>query len=206
MKVLLLVPPLSVKDRYGSDLGKIGPTCEPLGLAYLASCLRNAGHEAKILDTLALNLDYNYIKKYLIENKFDLIGITVLTPMYLRALECVKIIKSVVDTPIVVGGPHITIFPKETLEENKGIDFGIYGEAERTIVEFCNALEQKKSFKNIPGLVYRANNCVVVNKPREVLKNLDELPLPARDLLPMSKYVPASLISKKKNRLHKNRK
>ena len=113
MKILFLVPPLSVKDRYGSDLGKVGPTCEPLGLAYLASCLRKKGHNIKILDTLALNYNQEDIKKYLSENRFDLIGITILTPMYLRAVECVNLIKAITDTPIIVGGPHVTIFPKK---------------------------------------------------------------------------------------------
>ena len=197
MKILLLVPPLSTKDRYGSDLGRIGPTCEPLGLAYLATSLRDKCHEVEILDTLALNLDYDHIKNYLLKNNFDLIGITILTPMYLRAVECIKLIKSLSKIPIIIGGPHVTIFPKETLEENKEIDYGVYGEGEETIIDFCDAFENKKSFSKIDGLIYREKNKVVINKPRQFLLDIDKIELPARDLLPMKKYVPAPTYYKK---------
>jgi len=215
MNILLLVPPLSVKDRYGSDLGKVGPVCEPLGLAYIGRTLRDSGHIVTILDTLALDLNYDAIKEYVCHNQFDVIGVSLLTPMYSRAIDCIRLIKSVVDVPVLVGGPHVTIFPRLTLEENPEVDFGLYGEAELSVVAFCNALEQelcesrssahgqKKQashsarWEHIDGLVYRDNGAVIVNSPAEMLSQLDDIPVPSRDLLPMERYTPTASYYKK---------
>lgn len=189
MKVLLINPPYTTEDRYGKDLGKFGPLNEPLGLAYLAANLEKGGHEVSILDAPALGLTSMGICKATEEKAYDLIGVTMLTPMYSRSVEVVKAINHAFpEITIVVGGPHPTILPRETLIENKEIDFVVIGEGEVVFLNLVNTLEKSGNTNDIPGIAYRKNNTVIINQPPEMITRLDDLPIPARHLLPMDAY------------------
>ena len=189
MRVLLINPPYTAEDRYGKDLGKFGPLNEPLGLAYLAANLERGGHGVSILDAPALDLTSEGICRSIEAGAYDVIGVTMLTPMYRRSVEVVRAIKKTFpDLPIVVGGPHPTILPEETLIDNKEIDFAVIGEGEIVFLDFVNALEKGTDIKDIPGIAYRKNNAVIVNQPPKMIMHLDDLPIPARHLLPMHAY------------------
>jgi len=149
MKISLIQPYLSTSERYGELLGKVGPSCEPLGLAYLAAAIREKCKEdsLEIIDALALGYTDEDLREHLLRTKPDVVGVSMLTPMYLRARETISLIKKTLpETIIVVGGPHPTIFPKKTLEENPDIDFIIIGEGEHTIVELLDTMGKKEEF------------------------------------------------------------
>jgi anaerobic magnesium-protoporphyrin IX monomethyl ester cyclase len=200
MRVLLINPPYGAEERYGKDLGKFGPLNEPLGLAYLAAKLEHEGCKVSILDAPAEGLAVNGICKEIEGKGYDLIGVTMLTPMYARSVDVIRSIKNrFPEVVIVVGGPHPTILPKETLNEIKEIDFAVIGEGEITLHSLVNALEKGKSPDDIPGIAYRKGGTVVINQPQEMITNLDDLPLPARHLLPMSAYHMTKSRSKSKH-------
>lgn len=92
-------------------------------------------------------------------------------------------------------GPKLTYSQKKTLEYID-CDFAIQGEGEETIVELVNALKSKKPLKNIKGLIFRKGGQIIVNPPRPLIKNLDDIPFPAWHLLPINKY--KSLFSRTK--------
>jgi anaerobic magnesium-protoporphyrin IX monomethyl ester cyclase len=167
MKVLLVNP--GPTGTYG--------TAMPLGLGYLASYLISKGHSVKVLDL--------EVEDYRIEEDIDYIGITILTSTYPLAIKTIKRLRQ--DYPnakIIVGGPHISSLPIETLTENPEIDLGVYGEAEITLSEIAD----EKPNVEILGLVWRDGTEIKINLPRPLIKNLDELPFPARHLFPMDKY------------------
>lgn len=189
MKVLLINPPYSATERYGKDLGKLGPTSEPLGLAYVAASLECAGYHVKIIDAPALRLQTTDLIFIATEEHYDIIGVTMLTPMYGRSIEIIKALKtSIPRQRIVVGGPHPTILPHDTLKENPEIDFAIVGEGEHTMVELLNAIGCGISLDNVKGVVFRQGEEIHFSGHRPYIKNLDEIPLPARHLLPMDSY------------------
>jgi radical SAM superfamily enzyme YgiQ (UPF0313 family) len=189
MKVLLINPPYSATERYGKDLGKFGPLNEPLGLAYLAANLERAGHQIEILDAPALGITSGKIPQIVKEHAYGLVGVTMLTPMYARSTEVVQRIKKALpETKIVVGGPHPTILPQETLLENEAIDYIVVGEGEMVLLELANCLETGDRIEAIKGLGYRSKGKVTVNPPPELITDLDILPIPARHLLPMNAY------------------
>ncbi len=193
MKVLLVNPPLLPIDRYGKDLAELGPVTEPMGLAYIAAVLEQRGDKVEVLDTIALNYRKEDIINYLKGKRFDVVGVTMLTPMYLTGIEVVKLIKSLnKDTIIIVGGPHPTLMPKEILKENPEIDFVVVGEGEETIVELLNAVESRTSLSKIKGIAYRESGEVRLNEARPFIQDLDSIPLPARHLLPMHLYTPTA--------------
>ena len=193
MKVLLINPPLLPIDRYGKDLAELGPVTEPLGLAYIAAVLEQRGDTVEILDTIALNYRRDDIVNHLKGKHFDAVGVTMLTPMYLTGIEVIKLVKSLYNDIIaIVGGPHPTLMPIETLRENPEIDFAVVGEGEETIVELLNAVESGTSLSKIKGIAYREGDEVRLNEARPFIQDLDSIPLPARHLLPMILYTPTA--------------
>ena len=88
-----------------------------------------------------------------------------------------------------MGGPHVTLVPKEFLEEAKNVDIAVIGEGEYAMLEIAQHFEGKKQLSEIQGIAYRQNGEVIVNPPRPFIENLDELPYPAYDLVDMEQYL-----------------
>ena len=164
-----------------------------MGLAYIAAALEQRGDKVEILDTIALNYRRDKIVNHLKGKRFDVVGVTMLTPMYLTGIEVIKLVKSLYNDIIaIVGGPHPTLMPIETLKENPEIDFAVVGEGEETVVELLNAIESGTSLSKIKGIAYRESDEVRLNEARPFIQDLDSVPLPARHLLPMALYAPTA--------------
>lgn len=178
MKILLVYPPYSIEPN------------PPLGLAYLASTLEEAGHDVKITDMTPLNMKVEEdILQEIKSFQPTVVGISFMTPLVRKAEKIASLVKSVSkNIQVVVGGPHATNRPAELLE-NDSIDFAVIGEGEQTLLELVNTVEKgKKNYKKINGLVFKEKGKIVANKPRAPIENLDEIPFPARHLLPLENY------------------
>ncbi len=183
MRILLLSPPTNSVIK--EVLGTTGP---PLGLAYIASMVRDA-HDVKIIDSLVEDLTYEDVKRRMKKYDPELIGITATTSMMPDAYIIAKIAKKEnEDVKIVMGGPHVTFVPERTFKECPCIDFIVRGEGEITFKELVDAIDKNGDFKNIRGLSYKDDGKVINNPPRELIKDVDTIPLPSYDLLPMDKY------------------
>jgi len=183
-KVLFLNPPLSAKNRYGA-LSQAGSSEPPLGLAYLAGVARQSGYSAAILDAQALGIDVEETLDLILSRKPDIVAITLTTLALKNASRLAAFLKK--KNPkikIIVGGCHFTSLPQDTLRDNPAFDFGIIGEGERTLISLLKSLANNESVKGMQGLVLRIEEEIVVNPMPQRIKNLDELPLPAFDLLP----------------------
>ncbi|MDP3026549.1 MAG: radical SAM protein [Nanoarchaeota archaeon] len=186
MKVLLIIPPNSQKERYGKFSG-IGTLYPPLGLAYLAAVAEKTA-EIRVLDSEAMDYTLQDIRKLSQEFMPDVVGMQVYCTTINRCYKVAAIIKKISrDIKIVLGGAQVTLEPKKTIS-NENIDFGVYGEGEIVFSNLLNAIKNKKSISKIRGVVWKSKNKVVINKPQELVKNLDSLPMPARHLFPMEKY------------------
>jgi len=121
----------------------------------------------------------------------DVIGFTSDTFAYTKTLKQVKILrKKFKKTPFILGGVHITAMP-ESLDQS--FDLGVVGEGEITFKELLELFKErgnfpKKSLKKIKGLIYHNRDKIMKTEKREQIKNIDELPYPARDLTPMNEY------------------
>ena len=89
---------------------------------------------------------------------------------------------------IVMGGPHVTFLPERTFKECPYIDFIVRGEGEMTFKELINTLEKNKDPSNILGLSTNLGDKVKNNPSRPLIKDVDTIPMPSYDLLPMEKY------------------
>lgn len=181
-RVLLIQPSI----RHSSLSKIINLYCEePLGLEYIASSLLKEGHEVRIIDTHILRLTEKKLKHIIEKENPDIVGISCTTPSFHQVKNLSKIIKtSNKECLIVCGGPHTSALPLETLKEIKELDICVIGEGEKTMVEIANG----KSWEKIRGIAFRKGSKITLNEGTNVIKNLDELPFPARFLTPYEEY------------------
>lgn len=185
-RVYLIQPPLSHDELFVRGAKTSASIIPPLGLAYIASYLRKVGHECQILDGIAECLPMAQICRK--AREFDVIGITVVSLYMLRVVELIRNLKqSGVKAPIVVGGPHVTVMPESLLSQ--GADYAVIGEGEITFAELVDCLTEKKdSVYDVKGLKFHNGKEYIYTGRRALIDSLDEIPLPARDLLPMHRY------------------
>ena len=197
-KVLLVNPPLSGEERYG-ELALGGVYMPPLGLAILAAVLRKEGYEPIILDCEALGLRWQKALDEISSLEPDLVGITAVTMAIYSAAELAGLIKQHMNIPIVIGGVHITAMPEDTMLRFPCFDYGVYGEGEVTLPDLLMRLCNGSDMKGAPGILYRKDGSIVKNPQRPYIKNLDEIPFPAWDLLPnLTKYYKPSVFGFKR--------
>ena len=183
MQILLLSPP-----TISAVKAVVGTTGPPLGLAYLASMVRDE-HDVRIVDSLAEDYNYGDVERIIKKYDPDVVGITSTTSMIPDAYAIAKIAKRYNENvKIVMGGPHVTFLPERTFQECPYIDFIVRGEGELTFRELINSLERDGDPSNILGLSINLRDKVKNNPPRPLIKDIDTIPMPSYDLLPMEKY------------------
>lgn len=185
MKVLFVNPPQTA-SKY-KFMGVIAP---PLGIAYMAGVLQENHIDVEILDASAEDMDFKDVEKELLKRKPDLVALTALTPTIGRALETAQVVKETFpDSIVVMGGYHPTFNFIETLED-ENVDIVIRGEGEYIMLNLVQALENQSSLHDVKGIVFEDKNSkeIVVNPEAPLIQDLDELPFPALNLLPMKKY------------------
>jgi anaerobic magnesium-protoporphyrin IX monomethyl ester cyclase len=179
MRVLLLSTPHPLEES----------PLPPLSLIYLASVLIQEGIEVKILDFLVTPYHPKKLKRELEEYQPQLVGVTCVTLNYLIARRMLKACKAFNPRIFtVIGGPHVTFALEETLLQSPWIDAIVIGEGERTLVQLVRALEAGKGINHVPGIAFSDGGLVVKTPPQAHIEDLDQLPLPARELLPMARY------------------
>lgn len=185
MKVLFVNPPQTA-SKY-KFMGVIAP---PLGIAYMAGVLQENNIDVEILDASAEDMDFKDVEKELLKRKPDLVALTALTPTIGRSLETAQVVKETLpDSIVVMGGYHPTFNFIETLED-ENVDIVIRGEGEYIMLNLVQALENQSSLHDVKGIVFEDKNSkeIVVNPEAPLIQDLDELPFPALNLLPMKKY------------------
>lgn len=180
MKILLIVP----------DNGSYISTF-PLGIAYIASTLRNRGDEVTIYNKDVYHYSEEHLTDYLNENDFDIVG-TGTCGGYYQYREMKNIARAVRASEkrqvFIVGGHLVTPEP-EYFMNLLDADFIVMGEGEKTMEELCSVMENKGVYSEVKGIAYRdADGGVCVNPRRELIKNIDDIPFPAWDLFPMEHY------------------
>lgn len=187
MKIILVVPPLTLEERYG-DLKGVGTLYPPLGLAYIAAIGERCGHEVKVVESEAMGYSYADIERLITEFQPDVLGMQSFCTTIKRNYKVAEIAKKInPKIQILLENVHVTLFPNESIKKDC-IDFLIQGEGEIVFENFLKELDGKKNFKNVKGLVWKQNKKIIQNPRQELIKNLDSLPLPSRHLFPMAKY------------------
>lgn len=204
-KVLLIQPPAFSNNARGD----MNPNA-PLGIAYIASMLERERFDVQILDAfiegwgqetrinddkILVGLTFEQIKEFVAKTNPDVVGITsMFTSQRKNAHQVAKVVKEV-DSEIVVifGGAHPTCVPESVIEDHC-VDVAVLGEGENVIAPLIRCIEAGADLRKLDGIAFRdeAGNPSVIQKTTTI-DDLDELPFPARHLLPMEKYFSAGV-------------
>ena len=135
MKILLVVPYQDVEPYILPNLG----------LGYLASALRNRGHEVVYADCLKESIDASSWAKFLLHSQYDIIGIQMYSYTYSSVKTMLRAAKDILpDVITVVGGPHPNAVPEQTLRDIPEIDYVIHGEGEKALLSLAESGNYKK--------------------------------------------------------------
>ena len=198
MKVLLINPP-SENELIGNNQ----PIIEeergynpPLGLLYLAAYLEKfSPHEVAVIDSQAEELSYMQLEAAIASHAPDVVGITAMTFTLIDVIKTARLVKKIDPAiPVVLGGPHVHLYPEETIAIPE-VDYLVLGEGEEAFHQLLENMGHPEKLAEIKGLVFRHNGRVINTGLRPFRANLDELPFPARHLTPYRKY--SSLMAKR---------
>ncbi len=190
--VLFINPPSPDKDVVIRDINRSGrKTRERMiwpqtNLAYMAAMLKDR-FSVEIIDCIAMNIKWDKLRKILEEKKpkyivGNIISTTLTNDMYLIFLA-----KSM-DIITIGTGPHVTELYESVFQQFPSLDYVIRGEGEFTLKELVNTIEDGNNPKKVKGIAYRDGKELIVTDERPFIENLDDLPMPLHELLPLNKY------------------
>jgi len=186
-RIVFVRPPNLQKSGLWKKQGVIRA---PINLGLMASFLRErAGYDCSLVDfEITEASSIRDMADVVLRESPRYVCTTTLTPRYPTAVRMAQEIKRLKpDVTTIVGGPHVTGNPRAALFD--GISYGIFGEGEEALLELLNSLEQDRDPSGVKNLIYRGDGQVKVNPVRPFIKNLDELPFPAWDLMNLNEYL-----------------
>jgi anaerobic magnesium-protoporphyrin IX monomethyl ester cyclase len=196
LKVALVNPPYGLSELVGKSksMKAVMNVIQPLGLGYIAALLERNGHEVAIEDSQCLNLAHETLVTRVAGHDPDVVGISTTTPTFGSSLVTARLIKDrIPGVPIVIGGAHVSAVPDLTMAYDC-FDIGVIGEGDYTTLELMEHIDKNglNELENIQGIVFKKDGRFYQTERRPFIKNLDELPFPARHLLPsLHMYHPA---------------
>lgn len=192
MRITLCYPALlpGQKPKYG---------LQPLGVLHIAAVLRQDGHDVEVLDADVDGLSIEEMTQRILAGRPDLVGLSLMTPQLMPALEVSAALKRVrPELPIVLGGAHIDSTEEDVFEMADCFDFAIYNEGELPMREICarmrdldirDAKDIRPALVGIDNAIYRGEDGQLVkNAERPFLKELDTLPSVDYDMVDITKY------------------
>ena len=164
---------------------KVAITSAPfITLATLAGELLRQGHEVRIADLMVQSDPLNSYRGILEEFQPEYVGITFTTPLFHEAAMLAGTAHELLPgSTTIAGGIHASTLPQESLEEGN-FDLVVLGEGEMTLAEICAGEDPQR----IKGIAFRRGDEITVTPPRELIADLDDLPLPAWELHDLSRY------------------
>jgi anaerobic magnesium-protoporphyrin IX monomethyl ester cyclase len=198
LKVALVYPPYgpvrnepgikTVKENYG-----IFPS---LSLLYVAGILEAAGCEVLFIDAHAEDLTLDETVGRLQRFGPDFVGYTLTTYLFFQSMAWLKAIRAQVDVPVIVGGVHMSIYPRETLGYPE-IDYAVTGEGEHSLPALLHGIVDQTDLSLVRGIAFRREDGGITVTPKAADYDVNAAPFPARHLIDNSIYY--SFISKYKN-------
>jgi len=173
----------------------------PLGLMYLGAACREAGIDVSLLDTIveapnALTelTDGSTVRGLTTDQVIervrgrDVVGVSChFTMAFPVVVDLVRRLRERTDATVVLGGAHVTALPQLSLRES-GAHFVVIGEGDVTLVDLVGSLAGGAAISDVAGLAYWKNGEPVLTERRPLVEDLDSLPLPARDMVPLADY------------------
>jgi radical SAM superfamily enzyme YgiQ (UPF0313 family) len=185
MKIVLVFPPFYLESMYNLP---------PLGLINLATALKSSPYQVVLIDfvlairqqTLRMGENiYSDCAQMILREAPDIVGFSAQGTTYPAVIQiCKKIRDKRPDVKNVIGGHSASFLDRLTLERFPFVDAIVRGEGEITFRELVSAYEHGRNEEGIPGVTYHHGKRIIRNKERDMVLELDELPLPDYSFLP----------------------
>jgi radical SAM superfamily enzyme YgiQ (UPF0313 family) len=158
----------------------------PVGLGYIAENLTHHNISYDMVD-MGLNYGTKYVLKKIEEFKPDLLGLTMMSFMYLQTHKLIEDIKKAFPhLHVIIGGAHGSCYRDTALELCSDIDYVVTFEGDETIIDLCKGMP----LKEIKGLLYRSDDGqIVYTGDRKFIQDLDSIPFPKYEKFELSKYI-----------------
>jgi radical SAM superfamily enzyme YgiQ (UPF0313 family) len=167
----------------------------PLGLLSLAAAVRSSGHEVELAEVNPILADRSFhvamgaICERLYAMQAAVYGFSTVVGLYHLTLQVAERLKALSPSSLVVfGGPHASLVAQATLEHFRFVDVIVRGEGEATFVRLLDAIESGSDLRTIRGIAFRDGHVAVVTPEAELIADLDDLPVPAFDLISKTQY------------------
>ena len=182
---------LSHMQDEGDDFGHK----PPIGILYIATCIKErTPHEVIVIDAQAEGLDLRGVVRRIADFGAHVVGISAWTAWWYSAHRLGQMIKEEMpDVHLCYGGPHLGIFPEETLAAPH-TDSVIVGDGEVPFTCLCNMVASGIADNSLPGLHFKEHGVKPDEERFFIHSNLNDLPIPDRTLLPLKNY--ASILGK----------
>ena len=149
---------------------------EEMGIASITSFLRMHGHDVILMESRAIELDYDKIITFCP----DIVGISSYEVTKSDIINVTKKIREKLPSIYICLGGYCN---NNWLKEMPSVDYIVQGEGEETFLELIETIEIGGDASKIKGLVFMENNKIIINEKRSVIKDINVLPWPARDVL-----------------------
>jgi len=154
------------------------------GIGFLSASLKKQGHKTDLL--LLYELDKEKIDNLINNFEPKLIAISTVTDQLELSKKIIDYIYKKYKLPIILGGAHPTVCPKEAIRIPHILGISI-GEADEALLEFITLLEKNKDYTKTKNFWFKKNNKIIRNPVRPLIQNLDKLPFPDRTIF--NKYI-----------------
>jgi radical SAM superfamily enzyme YgiQ (UPF0313 family) len=179
MRVAIIAPPYPLSEA----------PAPPLGLTYVAAAFEKAGAHVRIFDYIVSRYTPEKLRDGLDAFNPHVVATTSVTLNFPGAAQILQRAKEVHPRVFtIMGGPHVSFDAEATLTSYPKIDMVVMGEGEATIGELMACGFDPTAFSRIRGIAYRDQDEIRITAPRGFIEDIDTLPLPARHLLPLSRY------------------
>jgi radical SAM superfamily enzyme YgiQ (UPF0313 family) len=180
MRILLINSPIRLEAN---------PNCIPYGLATVAATLRNQGFHVEIYDANALRPSESELLEALEGKQWDVVGISGLITTYRFQKWLIPRLKAMRPEAVTVSGGGLATSSSDLLFRHTAVDVVVLGEGEQTMPELCRGLETGMDLGQVRGIRFRKDGGILSTATRENAPDLDQIPFPAWDLLPMEIYL-----------------
>lgn len=190
MKVMLIVPPWTLRDIRAHDTQGIAGMWPPIGTLYIASVLREAGFDVVFKEGGFYS--HREMLNIIREEKPDALGAFVIAMFWERTRSLFRDIKAMLPECFLFAGGHgPSAFGVKALEECADLDAVVFAEGEATTRALMETIRDNGDLRRVEGIAVRADGEIVENPRREWIRDLDSLPFPAMDLAELDRYVPS---------------
>jgi radical SAM superfamily enzyme YgiQ (UPF0313 family) len=191
MKIMLINPPAldSIVADMSDFFDRSSGAYPPLGLMYIASSVSASGqHEVRILDAAMDEMDYEDVSREVATFRPDVVGITTLTFNLPSVMGCAAAVKAGrKDAKVVLGGPHVAIYPDDTLSL-PGVDYVVIGEGEIAFPKLVKAVESGAAAESLESVGFKTGQKKHLNRQSSFIEDLDALPFPAMGQVNAERY------------------